>query len=131
MSGKFLTIFTILFALLATIASSTPLEKRAPGDMHVPSPGPGPWKKGSVQVVSWWCNPCNPKDSVTVRIIQYSGPGTPIRIVYTETVENAYVGSLKFPIKNNWDVKKLYFASVTVNRVPPYITGRSVDFKIF
>uniref|UniRef100_A0A1D1YJP5 Ubiquitin carboxyl-terminal hydrolase 37 n=1 Tax=Anthurium amnicola TaxID=1678845 RepID=A0A1D1YJP5_9ARAE len=127
MNGKFLTILTILFVLLATIASSTPLEKR--GDIHVTSPGPGPWKRGSVQVVSWWCNPCSPKDNVVVRIIQY-GSGTLPRVVFTGIGKNAHAGSLPFKIGSDWDVKKKYFALVTLAR-SVRVSGRGVDFTIY
>ena len=66
MNGKFLTIFTILVVLFATIVSPVPLEKRKKPVMHVPSPGEGPWAKESIQVVSWWCNECDSHGKILI-----------------------------------------------------------------
>ncbi|RIA80221.1 hypothetical protein C1645_745408 [Glomus cerebriforme] len=68
-SFKILTILFVLFAKVI-ITGSFLIEKRTDTvTIHVPAPGPGPWKRGSVQNVSWWCNECKSSDKVIVEII--------------------------------------------------------------
>ncbi|CAB4482447.1 unnamed protein product [Rhizophagus irregularis] len=127
--NKIFTIFTILFVLLATFVTSIPIEKRAKKVIHVTSPGKGPWALKSDQVVSWWCNECKSDEDVIVRIIQKKSSSSNVE-VYKKDGKNAFDGHLQFTIGKDWDVKKKYFAEVTL-KSDSKVVGKGVEFGIF
>ncbi|CAG8614640.1 10934_t:CDS:2, partial [Funneliformis mosseae] len=79
--------------------------KRA-DDVTIHVPGPGPWKKGSVQNVSWWCNECKSSDKVIVEIIEIYDEFELGDTVFSEVRDNPVVGSLFFKIDNNWNTTR-------------------------
>ncbi|GBB94042.1 hypothetical protein RclHR1_02280015 [Rhizophagus clarus] len=121
MNSKTFTIFTILFVLFAT-------SIRAYKYIRVTSPGKGPWKKNSGQVVSWDCLDCSPDEDVVVRIIQIKR--FPYLEVFRKDAKNARSGQLNFIIGKDWDEKKQYFAEVALKNDPDHHSGDSVKFGI-
>jgi hypothetical protein len=54
---RFSALFFIIVALIATFAVAHPSpipEEGGSKEIHVTSPGPGPWAVKSTQNVSWW-----------------------------------------------------------------------------
>uniref|UniRef100_A0A1D1YEV7 Polyprotein n=1 Tax=Anthurium amnicola TaxID=1678845 RepID=A0A1D1YEV7_9ARAE len=117
----------LLIALIATfaIAHPSPHGERSSKEIHVSSPGPGPWAVKSSQAVNWWSLNIDHDASVTVEIcdkdtgdVVFKGKG------------KCGTGTLNFKVGEDWNVKHTYFARVSLDSAPD-CEGESGKFKIF
>jgi hypothetical protein len=72
--NKNLNILFFIIALIATFAVAIPSPHSSDSkEIHVTSPGPGPWAIKSVQNVSWWSLhiPDDGKLSYTVQYLRF------------------------------------------------------------
>ncbi|GBB94043.1 hypothetical protein RclHR1_02280016 [Rhizophagus clarus] len=97
--------------------------------MRVTSPGEGPWKKNSGQVVSWDCVECSSDEDVIVRIIQIIPYFHDYREVFEDYGKNANTGHLDFTIGEDWDENSQYFAEVSL-KDNPHVSADGVIFGI-
>ncbi|GBC03697.1 hypothetical protein RclHR1_05270006 [Rhizophagus clarus] len=106
---KFFTVLLIAITLIATfaVAIPTPNDDGGKQEIHVSSPGPGPWAVKSSQAVNWWSLHI-PSDSVVgVKIIDKDD-----NFIVFEGDSHCGTGTLNFEVGEDWKVHHEFYAVV-------------------
>ncbi|CAG8652961.1 8741_t:CDS:2 [Acaulospora morrowiae] len=99
------------------------LLRRDRQSITVTSPGAGPWKKGSLQSVSWWSTDIASDAIVVIEITDKSGNS-----VFKDT-KSVGTGNIGFTVGDGWDSSSVFKATVSLQSNPS-VLGTSGDFTI-
>ncbi|CAB4421811.1 hypothetical protein RhiirA5_346503 [Rhizophagus irregularis] len=123
---KFFSLLLITIALIATfvVASPTPNEGGSK-EIHVSSPGSGPWAVKSTQAINWWSLNIPSDSIVIVKVIDKSTD----KVVF-EDKSKCGTGTINFEISEDWNVKHEFIAVVYL-KDNEECKGFSEKFKIF
>ncbi|RHZ45292.1 hypothetical protein Glove_682g30 [Diversispora epigaea] len=123
-----LAIFLIVFSLFTSLVFTHPAivvdeVKRATKEIHISSPGPGPWRINSLQAISWWSSNIA-TDAICIATIK-SEAGV---VLFTQEKKNG-IGTVGFTVGSSWPVGKNYYANVCL-KSDSSVCGTPAKFTI-
>ncbi|CAG8721641.1 8424_t:CDS:2 [Acaulospora morrowiae] len=123
---KYLMVILFTLAALSSMVFTMPapeLLRRDRQSITVTSPGAGPWKKGSLQAVSWWSTDIPSDSKVIIEITDKSGTS-----VFKDS-KSVGTGTIGFTVGSGWDSSSVYKAKVYLES-DSSVLGTSGDFTI-
>ncbi|CAG8777694.1 14934_t:CDS:2, partial [Gigaspora rosea] len=95
-------------------------------EIHVVSPGPGPWAVGSQQTISWWASGILGNPYVTVAVYKV-GNDTPL-IANNKPLNT---GTSKFSISGpGWSLKSTYYTQICIISISSPFCKNGTTFRI-